>query len=188
MTAAVLCTEETATCLIPHLISELETPCPCRRHDGLYLTGTSIDGRQVSITVKKKEVSATNGKPGELTAISKAKDLVSHTMWASNKVFPKSVRFTLSQRMETAALDVLECLIEANEIFPRSAAETAERLDLQKRALTKCKLLLNLLDIALERGYIDIRRCEDWTKKILDVKNLTASWRKKDAARFSPKG
>ena len=77
-------------------------------------------------------------------------------MWASNKVFPKSVRFTLSQRMETAALDVLECLIEANEIFPRSAAETAERLDLQKRALTKCKLLLNLLDIALERGYIDI--------------------------------
>ena len=30
--------------------------------------------------------------------------------------------------METAALDVLECLIEANEIFPRSAAETAERL------------------------------------------------------------
>lgn len=52
MTAAVLCTEETAACLIPHLISELETPCPCRRHDGLYLTGTSIDGRQVSITVK----------------------------------------------------------------------------------------------------------------------------------------
>ena len=119
-------------------------------------------------------MSATNGKPGELTAISKAKDLVNHTMWASNKVFPKSVRFTLSQRMETAALDVLECLIEANEIFPRSAAETAERLDLQKRALTKCN--------------IDIRRCEDWTKKILDVKNLTASWRKKDAARFSPKG
>lgn len=204
MTAAVLCTEETAACLIPHLISELETPCPCRRHDGLYLTGTSIDGRQVSITVKKgvlevegigqEELDAlaerrcTNGKPGELTAISKAKDLVNHTMWASNKVFPKSVRFTLSQRMETAALDVLECLIEANEIFPRSAAETAERLDLQKRALTKCKLLLNLLDIALERGYIDIRRCEDWTKKILDVKNLTASWRKKDAARFSPKG
>lgn len=133
-------------------------------------------------------MSATNGKPGELTAISKAKDLVNHTMWASNKVFPKSVRFTLSQRMETAALDVLECLIEANEIFHRSAAETAERLDLQKRALTKCKLLLNLLDIALERGYIDIRRCEDWTKKILDVKNLTASWRNKDAARFSPKG
>ena len=82
-------------------------------------------------------MSATNGKPGELTAISKAKDLVNHTI---------------------------------------------------KRALTKCKLLLNLLDIALERGYIDIRRCEDWTKKILDVKNLTASWRKKDAARFSPKG
>ena len=28
----------------------------------------------------------------------------------------------------------------------------------------------------------------DLAFKILDVKNLTASWRKKDAARFSPKG
>lgn len=130
----------------------------------------------------------TNGKPGELTAISKAKDLVNHTFWASNKIFPKSVRFTLTQRMETVALDILESLIEANEIFPRTEKETEQRLDYQKRALTKCKLLLNLLDIALERGYIDIRRCEEWTKKILDVKNLTASWRKKDAARFGPKG
>lgn len=37
-------------------------------------------------------MSATNGKPGELTAISKAKDLVNHTMWAGNKVFPNNVR------------------------------------------------------------------------------------------------
>ena len=111
------------------------------------------------------------------------------TMWASNKVFPKSVRFTLSQRMETAALDVLECLIEANEIFPRSAAETAERLDLQKRALTKCKLLLNPTRHSPRKGlhrHPPLRGTG--RKKILDVKNLTASWRKKDAARFSPKG
>ncbi|OPZ65878.1 MAG: hypothetical protein BWY85_00237 [Firmicutes bacterium ADurb.Bin506] len=131
---------------------------------------------------------STLNRTGELTAITKAKDLVDHTMWASNKVFPKSVRFTLSQRMETAALDILQNLIEANEIYPRSPEEATKRSELQRDALTKCKVLLNLLDIALERGYIDIRRCEDWTKKILDVKNLTASWRKKDAARFGPKG
>ena len=130
----------------------------------------------------------TVNRTGELTAVTKAKDLLNHTLWASNKVFPKSVRFTLSQRMETAALDILQDLIEANEIYPRSPEEAAKRDGLQQEALTKCKVLLNLLDIALERGYIDIRRCEDWTKKILDVKNLTASWKKKDATRFSPKG
>ena len=112
----------------------------------------------------------TVNRTGELTAVTKAKDLLNHTLWASNKVFPKSVRFTLSQRMETAALDILQDLIEANEIYPRSPEEVAKRAGLQQEALTKCKVLLNLLDIALERGYIDIRRCEDWTKKILDVK------------------
>lgn len=130
----------------------------------------------------------TVNRTGELTAVTKAKDLLNHTLWASNKVFPKSVRFTLSQRMETAALDILQDLIEANEVYPRSPEEAAKRAGLQQEAFTKCKVLLNLLDIALERGYIDIRRCEDWTKKILDVKNLTASWKKKDATRFSPKG
>lgn len=69
MTAAVLCTEETAACLIPHLISELETPCPCRRHDGLYLTGTSIDGRQVSITVKKGVLEVDGVPADELEAL-----------------------------------------------------------------------------------------------------------------------
>lgn len=89
VTAVALCSDEGASCLIPHIIAELREPCPCCR-PGLTLTGQTRDGRPVTI--------------------------------------------------------------------------------------------------ALERGYIDIRRCEDWTKKILDVKNLTASWKKKDATRFSPKG
>lgn len=75
MTAAVLCTEETAACLIPHLISELETPCPCRRHDGLYLTGTSIDGRQVSITVKKGVLEVEGISQEELDALAERRCL-----------------------------------------------------------------------------------------------------------------
>lgn len=76
MTAAVLCTEETAACLIPHLISELETPCPCRRHDGLYLTGTSIDGRQVSITVKKGVLEVEGIGQEELDALAERRCLL----------------------------------------------------------------------------------------------------------------
>lgn len=37
-------------------------------------------------------MSATNSKPGELTAISKAKDLVNHTMWASRERMKRKLR------------------------------------------------------------------------------------------------
>ena len=44
-------------------------------------------------------------------------------------------------------------------------------------------MFLTFLDIALEQGYVDIRRCEYWTGLTTDVKNLAASWRKKDVER-----
>lgn len=123
---------------------------------------------------------------GELTIICKAKDLVNHTLQLTNntKLFPKKVRFTLCQRMQNLSIQILHDIIAANEIYSRTVAEMNTRLDLQKEVLTNCKVFLNFLDIALEQGYIDIRRCEYWTGLTTDVKNLAASWRKKDAERF----
>lgn len=117
---------------------------------------------------------------GELTIICKAKDLVNHTLQLTNntKLFPKKVRFTLCQRMQNLSIQILHDIIAANEIYPRTVAEMNTRLDLQKEVLTNCKVFLNFLDIALEQGYIDIRRCEYWTGLTTDVKNLAASWRK----------
>jgi hypothetical protein len=88
---------------------------------------------------------------------------------------------------EVDSIDILHDIIAANEIFPKTEAEASRRLSLQREVMTNCKIFLTYLDIALEQGYIDIRRCEYWTKITLDVKNLTASWYKKDAARFSGK-
>lgn len=123
---------------------------------------------------------------GDLTIICKAKDLVNHTLRLTNntKLFPKKVRFTLCQRMQDITIKILHDIIAANEIYPQTPAEMKARLDLQKEVLTNCKVFLNFLDIALEQGYIDIRRCEYWTGLTTDVKNLCASWRKKDADRF----
>ena len=123
---------------------------------------------------------------GELTIVCKAKDLVNHTLQLTNntKLFPKKVRFTLCQRMQNISIQILHDIIAANEIFPRTVAEAQVRLDLQKEVLTNCKVFLNFLDIALEQGYIDIRRCEYWTGLTTDEKNLAASWRKKDTERF----
>lgn len=97
----------------------------------------------------------------------------------------------ISNRIDEKALDVLEAIVEANEINPaietdpqRRAKLCMVRFDLQTSALTGCKMLLIFLDIAKTHGQIDNRACEFWTKRVLDVKYMTAAWRKKDAARF----
>lgn len=122
----------------------------------------------------------------ELTIVCKAKDHVNHTLTLTNNanLFPKKVRFTLCQRMQNLSIQILHDIIAANEIYPQTGGEAKRRLDLQKEVLTNCKVFLNFLDIALEQGYIDIRRCEYWTGLTTDIKNLAASWRKKDAERF----
>lgn len=124
-------------------------------------------------------------RQGELTIITKAKDLVNHTLKLTNNanLFPKKVRFTLCQRMQNITLQILHDIIAANEIYPQTAAEWKRRLDLQREVLTGCKMFLTFLDISLEQGYVDIRRCEYWTGLTTDVKNLAASWRKKDVER-----
>lgn len=128
-------------------------------------------------------------RTGDLTVITKAKDLVSHTLRLTNnsELFPKKVRFTLCQKMQNITLEILHDIIAANEIFPTTEEEARRRLALQREVLTNCKMFLTFLDISLEQGYIDIRRCEYWSKLTLDVKNLTAAWRQKDATRFSQK-
>lgn len=126
-------------------------------------------------------------RQGELTIVGKAKDLVNHTLTVTNnsKLFPKKVRFTICQRMQNISLQILHDILAANEIFPDNRLKMEQRLDLQKEVLTNCKVFLSLLDIALEQGYVDIRRCEYWTGLTTDVKNMAASWRKKDAERFN---
>lgn len=125
-------------------------------------------------------------RTGDLTVITKAKDLLNHTLMLTNNTnhFPKKVRFTICQRMQNTCLDILHDIIAANEIYPKTPEEARRRADLQREAMTNCKILLTFLDIALEQGYIDMQRCEYWAKLAVDVKNLTASWYKKDSARF----
>lgn len=92
-------------------------------------------------------------RQGELTIITKAKDLVNHTLKLTNNanLFPKKVRFTLCQRMQNITLQILHDIIAANEIYPQTAAEWKRRLDLQREVLTGCKMFLTFLDIALEQ-------------------------------------
>ena len=85
----------------------------------------------------------------------------------------------------TKARDLVDEINPAIETDPQRRAKLCMvRFDLQTSALTGCKMLLIFLDIAKTHGQIDNRACEFWTKRVLDVKYMTAAWRKKDAARF----
>jgi hypothetical protein len=120
----------------------------------------------------------------EFTLITKAKDLVKHTdMMTSDKRYPKKYRFTLVNRLQEKTLDIFECIEEANEQNLQDVEECKERFRLQRRALTLCKTVLFLIEVSHEKGLITGDQCGVWVKYVLDVKNMTANWHKKDKAR-----
>lgn len=127
-----------------------------------------------------------NKQESEMAVFSKCRDLIKHTFVMTNntKRFPKSMRFTLVNRMQDKVLNLYECILEANEIFPRNLSQKERRLELQRLALTYCKESLFYVDLSLEQGYINAQSAEHWTKLILNVKFLTAKWMKVDQQRF----
>lgn len=123
--------------------------------------------------------------PSELNVISKTKDLLKHTYQMTNntKHFPKKVRFTIVTRMQNCATEILECLVEANDLNLSIPEQKAQRLILQARALTKCKLLLYYIELSYESKHINGGSCAYWSQMVVDVKNMTAAWLKKDKSR-----
>ena len=90
-------------------------------------------------------------KQSELSVIVKAKDLCSYILTVTEKS-PKRFRFTLTSKLQTYALNVLENLYRANEVFlEKGKPDTAEkRKSFQQQALTECKLLGYMAQLAME--------------------------------------
>lgn len=95
--------------------------------------------------------------------------------------FPKSTTFTYIKDLRETALRIVKNIHAANECM--FATEHQDRLKLIKAVLDDCNLMLQLVEISMELGYIDIKRSATWTKKITDVKYMCASWKKKDTTR-----
>lgn len=124
------------------------------------------------------------GEQQEFSLITKAKDLVKHTdMMVSEKRFPKKYRFTLVNRLQDRTLTIYESIQEANELDLSDPQEYRERQQLQKQVLTDCKIVLFFIELAFEKGLISNDQCAAWSKCVLDVKYMTASWKKKDRER-----
>ena len=61
--------------------------------------------------------------------------------------------------------------------------EYEERLRLIGQILDGCSLMLEYIQICLDMGVISLEKSKVWTKKVLDVKYMSASWKKNDGAR-----
>gem|GEM_PF-161145 len=124
------------------------------------------------------------GNQSEFVIITKAKDLVKHTFLMTNeRRFPKKYRFTIVNRLHDLTLDIFQHIQEANELDLSDPQEYRERRYEQKKALTKCKTVLFLIELSFESGLISTEQCAAWSKYVLDVKYMTAKWRKQDRER-----
>lgn len=126
-----------------------------------------------------------NKQPSELNIITKVKDLVKHTFNITNSTdrFPKKYRFTLVNRIQDKAIQIYECLLEANELNLADTTEKAERQRLQAKALTYCKELLYFIELSFELRFISSSSCEYWSKMALEVKYMVTAWKRKDKER-----
>ena len=122
----------------------------------------------------------------EFVIIVKAKDLVKHTFkMATAKRFPNKYRFTIANRVCDLVLDIFQHVQEANELDVSDPQEFRERQYEQKKALTECKTALFLVELSHECKRMSAEQCAAWSNYILDVKRMTAKWKKQDRERFA---
>lgn len=123
----------------------------------------------------------------ELLVVVKAKEMAIYTIRVTNneKNFPKRYRFSVTNKIQDKAMEIVENLIEANEFYPKSETEYNYRRLKQQKAMACCRSLLTMLDMSKELFAINSKKTEYWTRQIFDVRNLTAAWLKKDKQRFN---
>ena len=95
--------------------------------------------------------------------------------------FPKSESFGMIKDLRDAARIAMRSIHAANDTNFKE--HPMERLTEIKRTIDECNLLLQLVELAHDLGYIDKKRMGTWTGKITDVKRMSLSWLKKDGAR-----
>lgn len=121
----------------------------------------------------------------ELTVVTKAKDLCSYIMTITQKS-PKQFRFTFTSRIQNLALDVIENLYRANDVFvTKGDLKAAEkRTEFQRNAMTSLKLLSYVSLLAMEQKSILLKQYEQISKISADCQNLLGAWISSDKKRL----
>lgn len=96
--------------------------------------------------------------------------------------FPKSAVHTYIGTLRQAAVNIVRNVQGANDCD--SKTEQKRRIDLISSIIDDCSLILVLLDISFDLGYIDARRLEYWGKLARDVKYISMGWKRKETERL----
>lgn len=103
---------------------------------------------------------------------------------SNEKVFKPEHR-AVTDLIVTAALDISRRIWSANDIRVRNDAELyRERRRLQDMAMTSCRELLYLIDLAWPVMHLSERRAVYWTGMVVDLRNKIGAWRDSDARRY----
>ena len=122
----------------------------------------------------------------DLAVIARAKELCSYVLTVTEGS-PKRFRFTLVAKLQANALDALEQLLLANEVYvaDRRPEQLSRRLAHQQAALTRLKVLGYLAQLAMEQGCILPKQFEVISRHVFDCCNLAGAWMAADRKRFS---
>ena len=139
----------------------------------------------VTDDVSQKDVRVILQKIAALDDIREVKSICQTTIGQLDRKekdgFTKAMYRCYGEDMRLIAKGIVRDVHAANgKMF---ATEYNERLRLIGKVLDGCSLLLEYIQIVQDMGVISLKKSEIWTKKVLDVKFMTASWKKNDGAR-----
>ena len=123
--------------------------------------------------------------PSELAVITKAKDLCSYVITITQRS-PKQFRFTFVTRMQNLALDAIEHLYRANDVFAskEDPSSCRRRADLQHDAMTDLRLLAYVAQLAMEQQCILPKQFEQIARQEAECARLLGAWINSDKRRF----
>ena len=126
-------------------------------------------------------------KEGHLQVLNCSLNLAVYTLQVckNEKVFPKSQRWIMAQRLVNECLDAVTCIRRANATMVKDSESKAYRHGQQIEAYAHINAFMSLLEIAHRAFSIETRRIEYWTKLATDTNDKLVGWMKSDKERFN---
>lgn len=121
-----------------------------------------------------------------LEVITKARELAAYTIriCGNEKNFPKRLRWCITNKIVSDAVDIHSNIRRANAIFVKTRADYEVRRKCQVNAIGDIDSLLGNMDIAYATFGIDDDRIDYWTGLVIDIQTLLRNWIKSDYERY----